>query len=95
MFRSSLRVAAFLTPSAIACCSQTQREKELNENVFAISNRLKHCLVSDNLVCSKADSNGIQICRVKAGALPKGGLPTMRVAKARIHSPAEEVKLMS
>jgi hypothetical protein len=91
MFRQSFKIVAIFTPTAFACCAQSQREKELNENIFKVSDRLKRCLDSENMICSKPDKDGIQICKMKTGLVPVGGLPNMRIAKARIHAPVEEV----
>lgn len=91
MFRQTFKILAIISPSAIACCAQSHREKELNESIYKVSDRLKRCLDSDNIICSKIDKDGIQICKMKTGMVPTGGLPNMRIAKARIRAPVDEV----
>ena len=94
--RRVIKTAILLAPTSFVLCDTSKRptshrEKELNNNVFAVSNRLKNCLVAEKRTCSKPDKDGIEVCKMKTGMLPPGGLPTIRIAKARVHAPIEEV----
>jgi hypothetical protein len=81
---------SLLAGQSLASCS-TKRDKDLEEKIFNVSNRLKIALLENEKKCRPRNKDGVQICTLANIRYGWKGYPLVRVAHARVQAPIEEL----
>lgn len=89
--RPTLLATLFLGQSGSIVLCSTKREKDLEEKIFNVSNRLKIGLKEEEKKCRPRNKDGLQICTLSNLRYGWKGYPLVRIANAKVKAPIEEV----